>query len=98
MLLGRRGTNRHDVALVNGRQPPCHERFRVAERFNIVPKPGVMQVTKLEELTAEPSTNGNYALIEFTGALPRAKLYAHWQVNTNDAAASGTSLLIMVIQ
>lgn len=33
-----------------------------------------------------PATNGVYALIEFTGALPRAKLYANWQVNTNDQA------------
>ena len=28
--------------------------------------------------------NGRYALFEFTGALPRAKLYANWLVNTND--------------
>ncbi len=27
-----------------------------------------------------------FALMEFTGALPRAKLYGSWQVNTNDAA------------
>ena len=51
---------------------------------------------RLEELTAVPSednVNGKYttfckdlALIEFTGALPRAKLYSNWQVSTNDAA------------
>ena len=33
-----------------------------------------------------PGDNGTYALIEFTGALPRAKLYSHWQVSTNDTA------------
>jgi len=27
-----------------------------------------------------------FALFEFTGALPRARLYANWQVNTNDEA------------
>ena len=31
-----------------------------------------------------PATNGPYALIELTQALPRAKLYANWQVITND--------------
>ena len=34
-----------------------------------------------------PSPDGALALFEFTGALPRAQLYAHWQVATNDAAA-----------
>src|ERR1019366_1119699 len=29
---------------------------------------------------------GPFALFEFTGALPRAKLYSNWQVSTNDAA------------
>jgi len=28
--------------------------------------------------------DAQYALIEYTGALPRAKLYTHWQVSTND--------------
>lgn len=34
-----------------------------------------------------PSTNGTVSLVEFTGALPRAKLYADWLVDTNDASA-----------
>jgi uncharacterized membrane protein YfhO len=37
-------------------------------------------------LTAVIVTNGPYALFEFTGALPRAKLYSNWQVSTNDRA------------
>jgi hypothetical protein len=49
-------------------------------------KPGITQPTRLEELTAVANENGPYALFEFTGALPRAKLYASWQVNTNDQA------------
>ncbi len=32
------------------------------------------------------NASGPFALFEFTGALPRAKLYTNWQVNTNDAA------------
>jgi len=36
-------------------------------------------------LTRTNST-GPFAVFEFTGALPRAKLYSDWQVNTNDQA------------
>ena len=32
------------------------------------------------------NSNGPFALFEFTGALPRAKLYSQWQVSTNDNA------------
>ena len=66
--------------------PPQH-RFRIAARFDIVPKPGVTQPKRYEELTALPNPEGQYALFEFTGALPRARLYANWQVCTNDQAA-----------
>ncbi len=44
------------------------------------------ELTELDELTAVPEPDGPYALIEFTQALPRAKLYANWQVVTNDQA------------
>ena len=37
-------------------------------------------------MTAVASPNGGCALFEFTGALPRVKLYSNWQVNTNDDA------------
>ena len=37
-------------------------------------------------MTAVADTNGPCALFEFTGALPRAKLYSNWQVSTNDQA------------
>jgi hypothetical protein len=81
-LLGAAGM----VDLLNQHLDPAQHRFRVAERFRIVPKPGVAQPTKLEELTAQPEPNGNDALIEFTGALPRARLYVRWEISTNDTA------------
>jgi hypothetical protein len=74
------------VPFLNQQIDPVQQRFRVAERFNVIGKPGIAQPTKLEELTASPATNGTFALIEFTGALPRAKLYSHWQANTNEQA------------
>ena len=60
--------------------------LRIVARFRIVPKPGITTVTRLEQLTAVPVADGNVALFEFTDALPRVKLYRHWQVNTNDSA------------
>ncbi len=74
---------------LNTRIDPQH-RFRIAQRFNVLPKPGITRPTKLEEITAVPDENGAVALFEFTGALPRAKLYANWQVNTNDQAVLDT--------
>ncbi len=70
--------------VLNQRVDPTQHRFRVVEQFDLVPKPGISQPTKLEELTAFPTNNGKYALFEFTGALPRARLYSNWQLSTND--------------
>jgi hypothetical protein len=72
------------VPLLNQQFDPIKQRFRVAALFDIVPKPGVREVTRLEQYTAETNSTGPYGLIEFTGALPRAGLYTHWQVSTND--------------
>jgi hypothetical protein len=69
---------------LNAQLDPVQRRFRVVTPFAVGLKPGVTAFTKLEELTATPTPEGPMALIEFTGALPRAKLYANWQVVTND--------------
>jgi hypothetical protein len=76
--------------LLNSAVDPGKHRFRVVERFNVGPKPGITQPSKLEEITALPDSNGSMALFEFTGALPRAKLYSNWRVNTNDATVLRT--------
>ena len=85
-LLGAAGY----LDVLNQQLDPAHHGFRIAQRFEIGPKPGFLQPQKLEELTAIPNENGRYALVEFTSALPRAKLYSNWQVNTNDAAVLKT--------
>jgi hypothetical protein len=79
-LLGAAGF----VDVLNQQLDPVKQRFRIAKRFDLLPKPGVPQVRGLEDLTAVPADDGQLAVIEFTGALPRAKLYSNWQVNTND--------------
>jgi len=76
--------------VLNEQLDPAQHRFRIVQRFDIVSKPGIEQPTKLEELTAVPAKNGGYALFEFTGALPRAKLYSNWQVSSNKDATLKT--------
>ncbi len=71
---------------LNEQLDPAQHRFRIVAQFDLEPKPGVDRITSLEELTAVPNDNGGCALFEFTGALPRAKLYSHWQVCPGDPA------------
>ncbi len=74
------------LELMNQQMDPVQHRFRIVQKFELTPKPGITRPTRLEELTATPNENGSYALFDFTGVLPRARLYANWQVNTNDPA------------
>lgn len=71
---------------LNSQLDPVKRRFSIKLPFDIGPKPEVSRATKLEELTAVPKADGPYAVIEFNGVLPRAKLFSQWSVNTNDAA------------
>jgi len=58
---------------------PEKKRFRNKLLFDITQRPG-------GGITAVTNTTGPFALIEFTGALPRAALYNSWVVSTNDDA------------
>ena len=58
--------------------------------FDIRPKPGLAAATRPDQLTTVLESYGHFAMYEFTAALPRAKLYQQWQVNTNDTAALQT--------
>ena len=63
---------------------PVGKQFRVLKTFDLVPKrpnPSNWPV----DWSAKEDPNGQLAILEFTGALPRAKLFSNWQVNTNDA-------------
>ena len=81
--------------LTNTRYLLGHAAF--AEGFNqqLDPKKRRFQLRQLFQLdqlspnnfSASLTTNGPLGLIEFTGALPRTRLYSNWQVNTNDEAA-----------
>jgi hypothetical protein len=60
--------------------------FRTVMRMNVVPKPGVTQPEDSGDLTVQTNSDGQVALLEFTRALPRAKLYANWK-NVDDHTA-----------
>lgn len=75
------------VNFLNQRFDPEKKRFRLHTAFEVEPKPTAPRQPQLEDLTAVIKPDGHFALIEFTGALPRAGLYAQWQVATNDEAA-----------
>ncbi|HTR43925.1 MAG TPA: hypothetical protein VMH87_20120 [Pseudomonadales bacterium] len=57
--------------------------LQLVTRFSIVPKPGLLNATKIDEITVAIDPVGIYGLFSIPSVLPRAKLYTHWQVNTN---------------
>ena len=60
---------------------PTQKRFRVHTPFTI------SQDSKTGAFLVETNTAGPFALVEFTGALPRASLHPRWQVITNASEA-----------
>jgi hypothetical protein len=73
-------------SFLNRKTDPAHPKFRLVERFNIAGPPDMSPATSVDQFTAVPEDQGTFGVIEFTRALPRAKLYSSWQVTTNDAA------------
>lgn len=67
-------------------------RFRNFATFNFVPKNSSTQTggVSLDELTTQIATNGGFSLIEFAGALPRAKLFTTWETLPTDEATLKT--------
>ena len=87
---------------LNQQLDPAQKRFRIAGRFDLLPKPDVAVPSGISPeqfvnylpmdknmIDTRISANGRYALFEFTGALPRARLYSNWQLPMNDKAAVG---------
>ncbi len=78
------GTN--DVAFFNRQLDPAKGRFTVASNFIVGLRPGTKNPNApgTEDFTTQFNSAGPYSLIRFDGALPRARLYSQWQVQTND--------------
>ena len=84
------GTN--DVAFFNRQFDPAKSRFTVASNFIVALRPGTKNPNApgTEDFTTQFNSAGPYSLIRFDGALPRARLYSQWQVQTNDATTLET--------
>ena len=84
------GTN--DVAFFNRQFDPAKGRFTVATNFVVGLRPGTKNpnAPDTEDFTTQFNSAGPYSLIRFDGALPRARLYSQWQVQTNDASTLET--------
>ena len=84
------GTN--DVAFFNRQFDPAKGRFTVATNFVVGLRPGTKNPNApgTEDFTTQFNSAGPYSLIRFDGALPRARLYSQWQVQTNDATTLET--------
>ena len=76
----------HFAPLWNSADYLAGEHLRMISRFDIVPRSGIAKANTVSDLTAVTMPQGRFALYEFAGALPRAKLYNRWQVNTNQDA------------
>jgi len=72
------------LPVLNELADPAHQAFRYLKRFNLVDKPGVTCRVDADDLVPQITDQGRDALIEFTDALPRAKLYSKWLIATND--------------
>lgn len=89
--------SRDIVDQLNQMLDPVQKRLRVRLPFALGLKPGVQPPAPttpiadvVQLLTATSSEQGPYAVIEFTGALPRAKFYSDWQAGVSDTNALET--------
>ena len=71
------------LAELNQQLDPDRERFQILSRFDF----DVSNATKLEDIAVVEHSSGPFGIIEFTGALPKAKRYTDWIVRTNQQAA-----------
>jgi hypothetical protein len=60
--------------------------FRAVLRMDLTNKPGLTRFEDAGDVTVKTNNQGALALFEFTRALPRAKLFSHWQIMDDSAA------------
>jgi hypothetical protein len=74
------------------RQADAQHQLQVRTLLSVHNKSDVTFLEDAGELTADPDPRGQYALMDFPNALPRAKLYADWRRQTNDEETLQTLL------
>lgn len=76
------------LAVLNQQLDPGRERFQILSRFDFLLKESAIpNAVKLEDVAVVEHPLGPFGIIEFTGALPKAKRYPNWIVRTNQQAA-----------
>ncbi len=80
--------------LFNDLLDPVKRRFTNRIAFGLTLKPGVSQPPQnlpiadlMQLVTAAPTAQGPFALFEFTGSLPRARLFTRWEILPDGAQA-----------
>jgi len=58
-------------------------KLKVHSRYTFAPKAGVTEPRLPEDVTLQAKADGPIALFEHVNPLPRAKLFAQWQLSTN---------------
>jgi hypothetical protein len=61
--------------------------LKLVTNFKLEAKPGITFTRRPDQVTAVPDSNGPYGLYQFTAAVGRARLYSHWEVETNGTNA-----------
>ncbi len=79
--------NAQFLDLLNEQVDPLKKRFKIAARFSFMPRPGIVKPRAAADVTVEANPAGDLAIFEFSGALPRAKLFTQWSVAPGDEAA-----------
>jgi hypothetical protein len=62
------------------------DRIKILKTFDMTPKPGIANPQTIDEVDWILHENGRFALAEFSGALPRVKLYPVWRKASDDDA------------
>jgi hypothetical protein len=75
---------------LNDLASPGRQAFRYVKRFDMLTKPGVTVKEDAGDIYPQISGNGADALVEYTDALPRAKLYSKWLTLSNDESTLQT--------
>jgi hypothetical protein len=72
------------ISSLNAQLDPGSNRFKLDTAFALTPKKEApLPAVQGMDYTTQLRPDGPYAIIEFTGALPRAQLYSQWQIETN---------------
>lgn len=80
-IIGSKGT----AMLLNAKFDSEQKRFQTRLEFALTLKPDMPRDRSpgLDDITAIAMPGGPYEVVEFTGALPRTKVFNRWQIETN---------------